>query len=105
MVGFFVRRLIFTIPVLIGILIVTFVLVRSIPGDPCRAVLGERATDEICDAYFERYGLNEPVTVQFAIYVRNVLQGDLGNSLVTRLINHDRSIDLFVLADAPTISH
>ena len=81
MVGFFVRRLIFTIPVLIGILIVTFVLVRSIPGDPCRAVLGERATDEICDAYFVRYGLNEPLPVQFTIYVGNVLQGDLGNSL------------------------
>ena len=81
MVGFFVRRLIFTIPVLIGILIVTFVLVRSIPGDPCRAVLGERATDEVCDAYFVRYGLNEPLPVQFAIYVGKVLQGDLGNSL------------------------
>jgi peptide/nickel transport system permease protein len=81
MVGFFIRRLIFTIPVLIGILIVTFVLVRAIPGDPCRAVLGERATDEVCDAYFVRYGLNEPVAVQFAIYVGRIFQGDLGNSL------------------------
>lgn len=81
MVGFFIRRLIFTIPVLIGILIVTFVLVRAIPGDPCRAVLGERATDEVCDAYFVRYGLNEPVPVQFAIYVSRIFQGDLGNSL------------------------
>jgi peptide/nickel transport system permease protein len=81
MARFFLRRLLFTIPVLIGILIVTFTLVRAIPGDPCRAVLGERATDEICDAYFQRYGLNEPIHVQFGIYVSSILQGDLGNSL------------------------
>ncbi len=81
MLRFLTRRILFTIPVLIGILIVTFALIRLIPGDPCRAVLGERATDEICDAYFQRYGLNESIPTQFLIYVRNVLQGDLGNSL------------------------
>ena len=97
MVGFFVRRLIFTIPVLIGILIVTFVLVRSIPGDPCRAVLGERATEAVCDAYFERYGLNEPLPVQFAIYVGNVLRGDLGNSL-----RYSRSVGDLLAERLPT---
>ncbi|MBZ0297061.1 MAG: ABC transporter permease [Anaerolineae bacterium] len=81
MSNFLIRRLISSIPVLFGILLVTFVLNRSIPGDPCRAVLGERATDAVCDAYMERYGLNEPITVQFVYYLRNVLQGDLGTSL------------------------
>lgn len=81
MLSFIIRRLIFSIPVLIGILIVTFSLIRAIPGDPCRAVLGERATDVICDAYFERIGLNEPLPVQFGLYVRQVLTGDLGTSL------------------------
>ncbi|RMG79932.1 MAG: ABC transporter permease [Chloroflexi bacterium] len=77
---FLLRRLILTIPVLFGILMVTFFLARAIPGDPCRAVLGERATDEICDEFFKRNGLDQPIPVQFAIYMRNVAQGDLGDS-------------------------
>lgn len=81
MVKFIVRRLLFSIPVLFGILVVTFGLARAIPGDPCTAVLGERATPEICEAFFQRNGLNEPLPVQFAIYIRNFLQGDLGESL------------------------
>jgi peptide/nickel transport system permease protein len=69
-----------SIPVIIGILFLVFILNRLIPGDPCRAALGERATDEICEAYNERYGLNEPVYVQFYIYIGDVVQGDLGES-------------------------
>ena len=81
MLTFVVKRLTFSIPVLLGILVVTFVLARAIPGDPCLAVLGERATEEICDAYFRRNGLNEPLPIQFLVYMRNFAQGDLGNSL------------------------
>lgn len=81
MMQFIVRRLLSSIPVLLGILVVTFGLAHAIPGDPCRAVLGERATDEICEAFFIRNGLNEPLPVQFGIYLRNFLQGDLGESL------------------------
>jgi peptide/nickel transport system permease protein len=78
---FVVRRLLTAIPVLIGILAVVFVIARLIPGDPCRAALGERATDEVCDAYNERYGLDESIFRQFLIYMGDVLHGDLGNSL------------------------
>lgn len=81
MAQFIFRRILSSIPVLLGIMIVTFTLAHSIPGDPCRAVLGERATDEICEAYFIRNGLNEPLPIQFGIYLRNFLQGDLGDSL------------------------
>ena len=81
MIRFIIRRLLYSVPVLIGILAVTFGLAHAIPGDPCRAVLGERATDEICEAYFQRNGLDEPLPVQFGIYVRNLAQGDLGDSL------------------------
>lgn len=81
MIQFVLRRLVFSIPVLIGILVVTFGLARAIPGDPCLAVLGERATDEICDSFFQRNGLNEPIPTQFLIYIRNFAQGDLGESL------------------------
>ena len=77
---FLLRRLILAVPVLIGILIVTFVLARAIPGDPCRAVLGEKANDEVCDAFFKRNGLDEPIPVQLLIYMGNMARGDLGNS-------------------------
>jgi peptide/nickel transport system permease protein len=69
-----------SIPVLLGILLVVFALARLIPGDPCIAALGERATDEICDAYNQRYGLNEPIVTQFGIYIGDVATGDLGQS-------------------------
>jgi len=77
---FIIRRLLSAIPVLFGILLVVFLLARAIPGDPCRAALGERATDELCDAYNERYGLNEPLFTQFRIYVGDAVTGDLGQS-------------------------
>ncbi len=80
MARFVVRRLLYSIPVLLGILLVTFLLARVIPGDPCRAMLGERATDEICDAFLERKGLNDPIWVQFGIYIKDVFTGDLGES-------------------------
>ncbi|MGH2521948.1 MAG: ABC transporter permease [Anaerolineales bacterium] len=75
------QRLLLSVPVLLGILFVTFALARLIPGDPCRAALGEHATDQICDAFMERHGLNRPIHVQFGVYLKEVLQGDLGNSI------------------------
>jgi peptide/nickel transport system permease protein len=81
MVQFLVRRLLLIVPVLFGIIFVTFVLVHAIPGDPCRAMLGEKATDRTCNAFKERYGLNDNVVVQFGRYIGNLLQGDLGTSI------------------------
>jgi peptide/nickel transport system permease protein len=80
MTGYIVRRLLLAIPVLFGIVLIVFTLVRLIPGDPCRAALGERATDEICDAYMERRGLNESIPVQFVSYLGELIRGDLGDS-------------------------
>lgn len=77
---FLIRRLISSLPVLLGILLVTFVLARSVKGDPCRAILGERATQESCDRFNERNGLDQPVPVQFAIYIGQFMSGDLGDS-------------------------
>jgi peptide/nickel transport system permease protein len=81
MLQFILRRLIFLLPVLLGILFVTFVLTRLIPGDPCTAMLGERATPAICNAFKERFGLNDNVLVQFVRYLASVAQGDLGTSV------------------------
>jgi peptide/nickel transport system permease protein len=80
MTGYILRRLFLAIPVLLGIVLVVFTLVRMIPGDPCRAALGERATDEICDAYIKRRGLDQPIPVQFVRYLGELVRGDLGDS-------------------------
>ena len=81
MAGFLVRRTLFTIPVLIGIVFVTFAVGRLLPGDPCRASLGERATEAICARYNVQHGLDKPIPVQFAIYVGELSRGDLGTSI------------------------
>ncbi|HEX9258005.1 MAG TPA: ABC transporter permease, partial [Acidimicrobiales bacterium] len=54
------------------------------PGDPCRAALGERATDEICDAYTERVGLDKPIIVQLGTYMADLFTGNLGESVSQR---------------------
>ena len=77
---FILRRIVLAIPVLLGILFATFALARVIPGDPCRAALGEKATDLVCNAFIQRYGLDRPIPVQFGIYLNDVLHGDLGTS-------------------------
>ena len=81
MFTYILRRFLSSIPVLIGILFATFTLARLLPGDPCRAVLGERATDAICDEFLHRHGLDRPIPVQFAVYVNEIAHGDFGVSL------------------------
>lgn len=75
------RRTLLAIPVIFAIMAVTFFLSRSIPGDPCKAILGEKATAETCERFSEKFGLNEPIPVQFAIYLQNLARGDLGDSI------------------------
>ncbi|MBV6393008.1 MAG: Dipeptide transport system permease protein DppB [Anaerolineales bacterium] len=80
MITYILRRIILSVPVLIGILFVTFSLARLIPSDPCRAMLGEKATDEVCDDFLRRHGLDKPIPVQFVVYMKEILQGDFGRS-------------------------
>jgi len=77
---FIIRRLLSSIPVLFGILFITFALARLLPGDPCRAALGERATDKVCDAFMKRNGLDRSIPIQFGIYLKDIFRGDLGDS-------------------------
>ncbi len=81
MARFIVRRLLLSIPVLLGVTFIVFALARIIPGDPCRASLGERATDAACDDFIHRYGLDQPIPVQFVGYLGQLLSGDLGQSI------------------------
>ena len=75
------RRLLLLLPVLLGVLLVTFLIVRLIPGDPCVAMLGERASPVRCQAFLERYGLNDSIPVQFGRYLLNLGKGDFGDSI------------------------
>jgi peptide/nickel transport system permease protein len=81
MIGYLLRRLVLAVPVLLGILFVTFALTRKLPGDPCHSALGEKATDVICDAFEVRHGLNKSIPEQFSIYIQEVVRGDLGDSI------------------------
>ncbi len=93
---FLLRRLLLIIPVLLGIVFVTFVLVRAIPGDPCRAMLGEKATDRSCEDFKVRFGLNDNIFIQFTRYAGNLLTGDLGKS-----IKFGRPVDDILLERLP----
>lgn len=81
MLQYVTRRLLMLVPVLIGILLVTFIITRLIPADPCVVMLGEKATPEMCHTFRERYGLNDSLPVQFIRYFANIMQGDFGNSI------------------------
>ncbi|MGB8984442.1 MAG: ABC transporter permease [Anaerolineales bacterium] len=91
MLQYIVRRLFLSIPVLLGILVVTFAIARLIPGDPCRAILGEKATQAVCDRFIREKGLDKPIHIQFGIYVGEIVRGDFGQSVrygmpVTRML-------------------
>jgi len=81
MLQYLVRRLLFLLPVVAGILIVVFIIVRLIPGDPCYVMLGEKATTEQCDAFKVRFGLNDNIIVQLGRYLGNLATGDFGVSI------------------------
>jgi peptide/nickel transport system permease protein len=81
MTQFIIRRLILAVPVLFGILLITFVLARNVPGGPCVAALGEHATPEQCEAFSKRFGLNDPILVQLGRYIGDVLKGNFGESI------------------------
>ncbi|MBI3762514.1 MAG: ABC transporter permease [Chloroflexi bacterium] len=78
---FLLRRLLLLVPVLLGILFITFAIARLIPGDPCYVALGERATQQQCNEFRERFGLNDSISVQFIRYLGNILHGNFGQSI------------------------
>src|SRR5712671_5443585 len=77
------KRLMFAIPSLIGVVIVTFLLTRALPGDPAAYFAGPAATKEAIEQIRVKLGLDKPLIVQFGNYVYDLAQGDLGNSLTT----------------------
>lgn len=82
---YILRRLVQMIPVVLGITIILFFMIRLIPGDPVTAVLGERATDEAYERLRREMGLDRPIWVQYLYYMRDLVQLDMGDSLRYRV--------------------
>ena len=73
------------IPVLFGVSIISFFLVKSIPGDPVRIMLGSRATAEVIEAVRAQYGLDQPIFIQYFYFLYNFIQGDFGKSIIFKM--------------------
>jgi len=73
------------LPVLFGISVITFVLIRSIPGDPARLLLGTRATPTALAKIRAQYGLDEPLWTQYLYFLQNLSQGEMGRSIVFKI--------------------
>ncbi len=82
---FFLRRLLQLIPTLAFILVVVFVLVRLLPGDPTSAILGDRAKDADVARINHDLGLDRAIPVQFVLFLKSVVTGDLGTSITLKL--------------------
>lgn len=78
---YIIRRLFESVPVVVGVSILVFLLVHMIPGDPATVLLGERATPDNVEAIRERLGLNRSLPEQYFIWIGNIAQGDLGNTV------------------------
>ncbi len=96
MFRFLVRRLLLTIPVLLGVSTLVFLLIHLVPGDPAQLMLGESASPREVDEIRERLGLNRPLLAQYASFMAGLAQGDLGRSL-----RSDRPVAAEILARVP----
>jgi ABC-type dipeptide/oligopeptide/nickel transport system permease component len=77
------QRLVFSIPVFLGVATIVFLVVRVIPGDPAVAALGDYASKEAVEALRQRMGLNESLPVQYVQFLAGLARGDLGTSMIT----------------------
>ncbi|ASS87834.1 peptide ABC transporter permease [Geobacillus lituanicus] len=83
MLSYAVRRVLMVIPVLFGMSLVVFFMIRAIPGNPAQVILGQKATKEAVAALTHKLGLDKPWYVQYVKYIGGLLHGDLGESIRT----------------------
>jgi peptide/nickel transport system permease protein len=84
MVAYILRRIFMLIPVLFGVVLVSFSLLHLVPGDPAEMLAGQEATKADVDRIRAEYGLDQPLVVQFGRFVWNAARGDLGISIQSR---------------------
>ncbi|MDB6180659.1 ABC transporter permease [Paracoccus fistulariae] len=84
MLGYVLRRILAVIPVMLLVAVFVFLLLRLTPGDPAAIIAGDMATPAQLERIREAMGLNQPLHVQFITWVGQLLQGDLGTSLISK---------------------
>lgn len=84
MAYYLLRRILFIIPVLVGLSLLTFTISHLVPGDPVMLVAGPQATKEEIAALAAEFGVDQPLPVQYVHYMTGLLRGDLGRSIMTR---------------------
>lgn len=84
LIRYTVRRLIMIIPVVFGVSILTFCLAYLVPGDPARLAAGPQATQAMYEQLREEFGYDDPLWLRYWNYLTNLLQGDWGNSILSR---------------------
>jgi len=77
---YILKRVLISIPVLIGVVFVIFFMLNVVPGDPVTLMMGEHIKPDLIEAFRERMGLDDPFIVQFFNYLKNAVQGDFGMS-------------------------
>lgn len=73
------------LPVLFGVSALVFIMMRAIPGDPARMLLGVRSTPQAIERIRAQYGLDEPLWLQYLYFLRNLMHGELGKSIIYRV--------------------
>ena len=84
MLAYVIRRFLILIPTLLGVSVIVFLMLHMTPGDPAELLLGERATLESLEQMREHLGLNKPLHVQYGLFLKRLLRGDLGETIWTR---------------------
>ncbi len=97
------RRLLLLVPVVLGVTLLVFFSIHLVPGDPARSFLGDRATPSAVAALHREWGLDRPLPVQYWLFVKRLVHGDLGHSLfyqasTTSLLGSDLPVTLLLLA-------
>ncbi len=82
MLKYIVRRLLGAIPVLLGLSVILFAFIHLLPGDPVTSLLGQHATPELRAEILKQLGLDRPLYEQYLLYLSQIVQGDLGKSII-----------------------
>ncbi len=109
LLNYALRRIGQTLPVALLVTMLIFLLIKLIPGDPAAAILGDRASEEAVRALRQQWGLDRPLWQQYAVYMRNLGTGDLGQSLryrtpVIELLPRRMTVTLFLVGYSMVLS-
>jgi peptide/nickel transport system permease protein len=84
MVSYIIRRLLILVPTLLGVSVIIFFMLHITPGDPAELLLGERSSQQALEEMREHLGLNQPLYVQYGMFLKRLVQLDLGETIWTR---------------------